>query len=366
MYRVSKPLFGVYVHWPYCLSKCPYCDFFSQAERAINEEEILKGYQRDILFFARLKKSYLPITSLFFGGGTPSLMSPQSVEKVLTTLQDWFAFDEMPEITMEANPDAINLEKMQAFRAAGVNRLSMGIQALNEADLRFLGRRHTVETALMRLEEAKQIFPKVNADFIYARPHQTPDAWKTELTQILNLNLTHYSLYQLTIEENTPFYRKQVTVPDEETARTFYLMTNKMMEKASLPPYEISNYAQEGFQCVHNLTYWRGYDYLGIGPAAHGRLGLTATENPRSVTAWIKQKPMCTQLTRQEKTEEKILMGLRLMQEGFPVSLLNSKGIETAVRFGWGQVKNGLFFPSEEGTLVLNRLILTVLPEERM
>lgn len=362
MFRVSKPLFGVYVHWPYCLSKCPYCDFFSQAGGFMNEDEILKGYQRDILFFARLKKSYLPITSVFFGGGTPSLMSPQSVAKVLTVLQDRFAFDEMPEITIEANPDAINLEKMQAFRAAGVNRLSMGVQALNEIDLRFLGRRHTVETALMRLEEAKQIFPKMNADFIYARPHQTFDAWKTELTQILNLNLTHYSLYQLTIEENTPFYRKQVEVPDEETARTFYLMTNKMMREAACPPYEISNYAKAGFECVHNLTYWRGYDYLGIGPAAHGRLGLTATENPRSVGVWIKQKPICTQLTRQEKTEEKILTGLRLMQEGFPVSRLNPKGIETAVRFGWGHVKDGLFYPNEEGSLVLNRLILTILP----
>ena len=363
MYRVSKPLFGVYVHWPYCLSKCPYCDFFSQAGKAMNEEEILKGYQRDILFFARLKKSYLPITSVFFGGGTPSLMSPQSVAKVLTMLQDRFAFDEMPEITIEANPDAIHLEKMQAFRALGVNRLSMGIQALNETDLRFLGRRHTVETALMRLEEAKQLFPKVNADFNYARSHQTLDAWKKELTQILNLNLTHYSLYQLTIEENTPFYRKQVTVPDEETARTFYLMTNKMMREAACPPYEISNYAKAGLECLHNLTYWRGADYLGIGPAAHGRLGLTATENPRSVDTWIKQLPICTQLTQQEKTAEKILTGLRLMQEGFPVSLLNPKGIETAVRVGWGQVKDGLFYPSEEGSLVLNRLILTVLPE---
>ena len=365
MYRLSKPLFGVYVHWPYCLSKCPYCDFFSQVNRSMDENEILKCYQRDILFFARLKKSYPPITSLFFGGGTPSLMSAETVAKVLMTLQDWFAFDEKPEMTIEANPDAINREKMQAFRAAGINRLSMGIQALNEADLRFLGRRHTVETALIRLEEAKQIFPKVNADFIYARPHQTPAAWKKELMQILSLNLTHYSLYQLTIEENTPFYRKQVEVPDEETARTFYLMTNKIMRQADCPPYEISNYAQEGYQCVHNLTYWYGYDYLGIGPAAQGRIGLTATENPRSVAAWIKQAPVCVSLTKQEKTEEKILTGLRLMQEGFPASLLSSKGIDTAIRYGWGFLKDGLFYPTEEGTLVLNRLILTVLPDEK-
>lgn len=365
MYRLSKPLFGVYIHWPYCLSKCPYCDFFSQVDNAIDENEILNGYQRDILFFARLKKSYLPITSVFFGGGTPSLMSPESVAKILTMLQDWFDFDSAPEITIEANPDAVNFEKMQVFQSVGVNRLSMGIQALNEADLRFLGRRHTVETALMRLKEAKQIFSKVNADFIYARPGQTPDMWHKELTQILNLNLTHYSLYQLTIEENTPFYRQQIEVPDEETARTFYLMTNDMMRKAACPPYEISNYAQEGFQCVHNLTYWRGYDYLGIGPASHGRLGLTATENPRSVSAWLNALPVCTLLTRQEKMEEKILMGLRLIQEGFPVSLLNPQGVETAVRYGWGNVKDDLFYPSEEGLPVLNRLILTVIPNEK-
>lgn len=355
--------FGVYVHWPYCLSKCPYCDFYSLPDSSVNEKELLHFYKRDILFFRKKKKKFLPVTSVFFGGGTSSLMSSGLLAEILMLLKTHFEFAPSVEITIEANPDAIDAKKMERFADLGVNRLSLGVQALSESALRFLGRRHTVKTALKQLKTAGRIFPCVNADFIYARPGQTVKMWLEELKNIVSLSLLHYSLYQLGIEKNTPFYRRQIQLPDEETARGLYLATNAFMAEAGYPAYEVSNYAAKGYECLHNLTYWRNGNYLGIGPAAHGRIDFLATENPRSVQKWMQQNPVCVNLTPEEKTAERVLMGLRLLKEGFPVSLLDLKGVESAIRFGWGTVRKNLFYPSAEGAVVLNQLILTVLPK---
>lgn len=325
---------------------------------------MLAAYQRDILFFKQKQPDMPPVTSLFFGGGTPSLMPVDFLSDLLRLLKKEFVFDDSVEITMEANPDAIDAKKMIDFNRLGINRLSIGVQALLPNALKQLGRRHTLETAYDCINAAKKVFDKVNADFIYARPNQTIADWQNELNGILDLNLSHYSLYQLTIEENTPFGRQNVSVPDEEEAAEFYIVTNQIMRDAGLAPYEISNYAADENRCLHNLTYWRGADYLGIGPAAHGRLGLMATSNQRAINKWLETPPLCEKLTPYEKLEERIIMGLRLMREGFPADLLNPQGLRQAVLNKWGQIKEGLFYPTESGFLALNRLILMLLPEE--
>ncbi len=356
----SHPLFGLYIHWPYCLSKCPYCDFASTVCRQIDEAALLNGYKRDILIFKEKLNENPVVTSIFFGGGTPSLMSLSMCESVLNTIYNEFNVASDVEISLEANPDAIKLEKMKGFKSLGVNRLSIGVQSLNESDLRFLGRRHTLKRALTCIDEATHVFENINMDLIYARPNQTLAAWETELNKALSLKLPHYSLYQLTIEENTPFGRQKQSIPDEDTAVALYRLTESLMNAASISGYEVSNYARSGYECRHNLTYWRGYDYLGIGPAAQGRIHLWETINPRTVSAWLQSPPTCTLLTPAERAEERIIMGLRLKKEGFPCDKLDSEGVQRAISYGWATVKDNLFYPTEEGILLLNQLILLV------
>ena len=356
----SKTLFGLYVHWPYCLSKCPYCDFASQVPTQIHENNLLEAYKRDLRDSIYMQKR--PLTSLFFGGGTPSLMSPQMLENLLTTIQTYYTFDPHIEITMEANPDAITPEKMKAFADLGVTRLSLGVQALNEPDLRFLGRRHTLQTALARIAQAQKYFKRLNIDLIYARPNQTPKAWAAELKQALCLGPTHYSLYQLTIEENTPFARRKINTPPDKTARALYLTTEEIMEAAGMGSYEVSNYAKAGHESIHNLTYWLGGDYIGIGPAAHGRLGLTATQNLPQPDKWMAKSMIKTPLSAQERFEEKVLMGLRLTKHPFSTKGLSLSGINEALKKGWITQNADTITPTTEGILMLNQLILLVLP----
>ena len=359
----QKPLFGLYLHWPYCLSKCPYCDFFSHPCQAPNEDILLAGYLRDLKQMANLTTNRR-LTSIFFGGGTPSLMSPAFMEKIMHSITTIFTLSDDIEITLEANPDAITKEKMTAFKNLGINRLSIGVQALNDTDLQFLGRRHSVQTALNRIEEAKNIFPRINMDLIYARPNQTIKAWETELQTALSLGLSHYSLYQLTIEENTVFGQKNISPADEKTAEQLYRLTDSIMNEAGIPSYEVSNYARRGEESRHNLTYWTGGDYIGIGPAAHGRLGLIATKSEHSVDKWLKQGIMSEQLTPDEKFEEQVLMGLRLTHTPFPTKRLSPKGIQKARQLGWiTQSDDGsTITPTLNGTLMLNELIVMVLP----
>lgn len=361
MKSTKNPL-SLYIHWPFCLSKCPYCDFASIPCPTPDEDALIKGYRRDLaLFAAREETTNRNITTVFFGGGTPSLMSPHLLENLLSEVQRYWSLSPDCEITMEANPDAITRRKMQAFRARGVNRLSLGVQALNPTDLAFLGRRHTVKTALDRLTDATAVFPAVNMDLIYARPHQTPDAWTAELHQALVLNLTHYSLYQLTIESDTPFGRSGVRPAGDDRAATLYRLTDAIMTAAGKPAYEVSNYACPGAECRHNLTYWRGGDYMGIGPAAHGRLGLTATQNPRRWTDWLTCGPACTPLTPAEKKTERLLMGLRLRQEWFPAAGLNPQRVQALVHRGLLDRSPAGIRPTQAGTLVLDSVILDLM-----
>lgn len=349
--------FGIYIHWPFCLSKCPYCDFASTACKNADETLLLQGYLRDL---KALDKS--PVSSIFFGGGTPSMMSPEMVQTIIDTIDKDFGLSSKAEISMEANPEAITRAKMQDFKSAGVNRLSLGVQALNQADLKFLGRIHSLNTAIERIAQMRQVFDNCSIDLIYARPNQTTDDWEKELTQVLSFDVPHISLYQLTVEQGTAFDRRGVEVPDDEQARALYLKTFEMMEKAQIPLYEVSNFARSGFECRHNLLYWQGDDYAGIGPAAHGRLGLTATENPANVGTWLKQGTLKTLLTAQERQEEKIMMGLRL-RRGMTAKGIESQKIDAAVLKGWlfYDARNGWIAPTMEGLLMLNQLVLMLI-----
>lgn len=344
--------FGIYIHWPFCLSKCPYCDFFSMPVNKWDESLLEAAYIRDL---KRLPVQ--TVTSVFFGGGTPSLMSARLINRLITVIRDTFPVAPDMEISLEANPDAIDKPKMEALRAVGVNRLSMGIQALNAADLKFLGRRHSLETAYRRIEEMKTLFSNFSFDLIYARPGQTLQAWQKELKEALSFHPPHLSLYQLTIEEETPFFRRGMETLDDETARTLYEWTLDAMAAAGCPFYEVSNFAKPGFACRHNLLYWEGDDYAGIGPAAHGRLGLVATENPRDLATWLKGETITTLLSPKERQEEKIMMGLRL-KTGISDQGLSLSAIQKAVEKGWLTHEDGRIFPTREGLIMLNQLIL--------
>lgn len=349
-------LFGVYIHWPYCLSKCPYCDFASTAGARVDEDVLARRYLRELEELPRRR-----ITSVFFGGGTPSLMSVGLVRALVERMAPDFAPD--VEITMEANPDAIDLPKMRALRDIGVNRLSLGVQALDDAALKRLGRRHSAATAMRQADNALRTFGRVNLDLIYARRGQTLPAWEDELNRALALGAPHYALYQLTIEPDTPFGRRGVQAASDAVARDMYLMTDAAMARAGRPAYEVSNYAACGDECRHNMTYWLGADYAGIGPAACGRIGWRATQNPAGVSDWLAGRSEQAPLTKTERATEKILMGLRLRRHGYPARGLNPAGVDRAVRNRWLTLRRGRAYPTAAGILMLNRLILEVLPD---
>ena len=350
----ERKLLGLYIHWPYCISKCPYCDFASTVCKTPCEKDLLKSYQRDMDFFQEKR----PLTSIFFGGGTPSLMSLSFLENLMKSLSNHYTFAPDIEISLEANPDTIDKKKLKGFQQLGINRISIGIQSLSDKDLKFLGRTHTATRAIACIHEAQEIFKNISMDLIYARPHQSLKAWEKELSQALQFQLPHYSLYQLTIEENTPFERKGLKTASDMQARRLYQLTDDIMNTAGKPAYEVSNYAQKGFECRHNMTYWLGADYIGIGPAAHGRLGLTATQNARSVSLWAQTKPILEQLTPQERALEKLLMGLRLRRHAFPLNQLNAHKVQKAIQKGrLTQTPKGII-PTQNGILMLNQLIL--------
>lgn len=349
---------GIYIHWPFCLSKCPYCDFKSTPTTKIKEELLLKGYTRDILYFKKHFENLTQIKSIFFGGGTPSLMSAQMLENIMNTLHKHFQISTKAEISLEANPDAIDLNKMQQFKQLGINRLSIGVQALDEKALKFLGRRHSLKTALERIEEAKTVFNNINADFIYARPNQKLKDWENELLNILKLNLPHYSLYQLIIEEGTPFYKQGLNPISDTQANKLYKLTEEIMQTHNRPAYEISNYAKKGFECKHNLLYWKTKNYIGIGPAAHGRINLIATENAPTINEWLIKAPNYTQLSKKEKKLEELLMHIRLVNKGFPTSKVNPLKLVKAQKKGWIYIKNKHLFTTQKGRIMLNQLIL--------
>jgi len=321
--------FGVYIHWPFCLSKCPYCDFNSHVRHvAIDETRYVAAFAAEIAATAA-RAPGRTVSTIFFGGGTPSLMQPQTVAAILDTVARHWRLAPDVEITLEANPSSVEATRFRGYRAAGVNRVSLGVQSLDDAVLKQLGRLHTVREALDAVAIARGIFERYSFDLIYARPGQTVAAWRAELARAIAEAAEHLSLYQLTIEPETPFAALhaggKLVLPDDDLGRDLYDLTLDHCASAGLPAYEVSNHARPGAECRHNLVYWRYGEYAGIGPGAHGRLVVDgarrATATEKRPEAWLMRVEALGHgvtiddlLSRDEQADEFLLMGLRLTE----------------------------------------------------
>jgi len=325
---------ALYIHWPFCLAKCPYCDFNSHVRDRVDHEAWRDALLADMRREAEVASGE-PLTSIFFGGGTPSLMPPALVARLLEEAERLWGFDPEIEITLEGNPSSVEAANYAALADAGINRASLGLQALDDATLRFLGRLHDAAEGLAALDVAQRHFARVSFDLIYARPGQTPDQWHAELTRALALGTGHLSLYQLTIEPGTRFetmVRKGDFVPlDDDAAGDLFDLTRAVSEVAGLPTYEISNHARPGEESRHNLAYWRYQDYCGIGPGAHGRRGGVATTRHRKPENWLAAVALrgdgiaeSRSLPGSEQAAEAMLMGLRL-REGIDLAALSTR-----------------------------------------
>ncbi|MFT4161756.1 radical SAM family heme chaperone HemW [Shinella sp.] len=342
---LSDPGFGIYVHWPFCAAKCPYCDFNSHVRhQPVDQPRFVQAFLKEMATMRRLTGSR-SVTSIFMGGGTPSLMAPETVDAILNGISRHWHVPDGIEITMEANPSSVEAERFRGYRAAGVNRVSLGVQALNDRDLKFLGRLHDVADALKAIRLARDIFPRMSFDLIYARPNQTVEEWDRELKEAVSYAVDHLSLYQLTIEEGTPFYglhkAGKLVVPDGEHSAVLYEATQEITEREGMPAYEVSNHARPGSESRHNLTYWRYGDYVGIGPGAHGRLttggAKIATATERRPEGWLELVEaeghgMVDQevLEYEAQADELLLMGLRL-REGVDLArwqTLSGRGLD--------------------------------------
>ncbi len=372
--------FGIYVHWPFCAAKCPYCDFNSHVRhKPLDQQVFQQAYGRELEYFAALT-SDRKVSSIFFGGGTPSLMNVSTVEKILEDIAGHWAIDTDVEITLEANPSSVEVERFRGYRSAGVNRVSLGVQSLHDEQLRFLGRLHNVDEAKRAITLAREIFERMSFDLIYARPHQKPEDWIKELNRALELAADHMSLYQLTIEQGTRFFelheKGKLEMPDGELSAELYEATQMVMNAQSMPAYEISNHAAKGAESQHNLTYWRYHDYLGIGPGAHGRLSFggakiaTAGEpNPEKwwQTVMVEGHAMVVndKLTSQEMADEFLVMGLRLAEgislaryEAFGATPLNLRNRDFLIRQGFLEsLANGNLRATLDGFLVIDAIV---------
>jgi oxygen-independent coproporphyrinogen-3 oxidase len=372
--------FGIYVHWPFCAAKCPYCDFNSHVRSQFDETAWIGGIVRELQYVAELQCPVRPeVETIFFGGGTPSLMQGRAVAAVLDTIARLWRMSPAAEITLESNPASADAQRFREYRSAGVNRLSLGVQALNDADLKALGRLHSADEAKAALRFGTEIFPRVSFDLIYARPQQTADAWREELTEALSFGSEHLSLYQLTIEPATPFATLArsgaLVVPDDDAAASLYELTQELTDAAGLPAYEISNHAREGAECCHNLLYWRYGDYAGVGPGAHGRLTLDgrriATSSERLPERWQSLVGAqghglteYTDVSTEAAAREHLLMALRL-REGLDLAAyetrwgaaLDRERIALLESDGLLSQRLGRLSATARGTLVLNSLI---------
>jgi len=367
---------ALYIHWPFCLSKCPYCDFNSHVRPEIPQKRFISALRRELAWeAARLGSRRLG--SIFFGGGTPSLMAPDGVAALIADARRYFAPADDLEITLEANPTSVELDRLAAFREAGVNRISMGVQSLEADALRLLGRQHDAASAIRALTLAREIFPRVSFDLIYARPEQTIAAWQAELCLALELASDHLSLYQLTIEPGTVFegqYRRgEFVLPEGDLAAALYEATQESAAQYGLLPYEVSNYAQTGAESRHNLAYWRYSDYAGIGPGAHGRLTLgdklIATRRHRAPEIWADRVERLGHgstteetLPPSEKAREMLLMGLRL-SEGIDLGRFAARTGQTLLQ---SVDKAVLEAAIEAGYLEQSAHVLKTLPEGRI
>ncbi len=321
--------FGLYLHWPFCASKCPYCDFNSHVVASVDQAAWRDAYLSELRRAAAETEGRV-LSSVFFGGGTPSLVEPDLVAAILDEVRRLWPWANDLEVTLEANPNSVDSGRFQGYSAAGVNRISMGIQALNDTDLRRLGRLHSVADARRAFDIARDCFSRVSFDLIYARQHQALDDWRRELTEAAAMAVDHLSLYQLTIEDGTAFGARHAAgglkgLPADDIAADMYELTQEVLDTAGMPAYEVSNHARDGAESRHNLIYWRYGDYIGIGPGAHGRLTLAgqrfATEAPRSPQMWLDsvrrrgngELPRAA-LSGQDCATEYILMALRLRE----------------------------------------------------
>jgi oxygen-independent coproporphyrinogen-3 oxidase len=375
--------FGVYVHWPFCAAKCPYCDFNSHVRTAIDESGWVDRILAELDWVAQHQTEKPVVETIFFGGGTPSLMEGRSVGRVLQKIAALWPMGNDVEITLEANPASADAARFADYRAAGVNRVSLGVQALNDPDLKKLGRLHDVAEAKAALKMAMTQFDRVSLDLIYARPDQSEAQWRSELKEALSFGTDHLSLYQLTIEPETPYAllhkSGQLQIPDDDLAAGLYEATQELTEAAGLPAYEISNHARPGQESRHNLIYWRYGDYAGVGPGAHGRLSL---RNARTATAAIKLPERwrdtvgkqghgfaeLTPVAPQEAAREHLLMNLRLA-EGLDLAAYEKRwgtrpdAAKIAALAGQGfLIQNGeTLRATPAGRLLLNRVIEEIL-----
>lgn len=376
--------FGIYVHWPFCEAKCPYCDFNSHVVREIDQLRWLRAYLSEIERYGE-ELSGRVVSSIFFGGGTPSLMDPDVVAGVIDKIKATWPVANDLEITLEANPSSVEAGRFQAYRDAGVSRISMGVQALNNDDLRRLGRIHTIEEAQTAFQIARNTFENVSFDLIYARQGQTPAAWRHELKEALTLAVDHLSLYQLTIEQGTAFgdrYNagKLRDLPDDDDAAEMYEITQDVCGTQGLSAYEVSNHAKLGSECRHNLIYWRYGDYVGIGPGAHGRvtLGETrhATEAYRQPNAWLEAAERGTgdklreRLSSEDEATELMLMGMRLSEgvsicryEALAKRPLKPSALAELTELGMVLTSDQRLVATQKGRFVLNSVLSKLLEE---
>ena len=380
--------FGLYLHWPYCESKCPYCDFNSHVAERIDSARWISAYRQEIERVAALTSNEV-LSTIFIGGGTPSLMPSEIVSAIIDTAKrSWRCANEL-EVSMEANPGSVEIGRFRAYREAGVNRISLGIQSLDDLHLKLLGRKHTSADAVKAIGIAQETFERINLDLIYGRQHQSPAEWRDELKKALSFQTGHLSLYQLTIEDGTVFSKRLAAgqllgLPDEDKAVAFFESTQELCDDAGLTAYEVSNHGRPGEECRHNLIYWNGKSYAGIGPGAHGRLGQgsrrLATEAVRNPLSWLKAVERlgsgdctATPLDAQEQSTEAILMGLRLTA-GIPLADLHSLGIDTD---GWQSMKrmiqdgflrecHSALSTTKKGRLLLNAVIKELLSDLRL
>lgn len=376
--------FGLYIHWPFCEAKCPYCDFNSHVSRKIDQRAWRDAYLSELKRTASETQGRI-LNAVFFGGGTPSLMDPDVVADVINAIKSHWPTGNDLEITLEANPSSVEAGRFAAYRDAGISRVSMGIQALNDADLRRLGRIHTAKEALTAFDVARNAFERVSFDLIYGRQNQTSDAWTTELEQALNLAIDHISLYQLTIEQGTAFGDRYARgglqgLPDEDLGADLYTLTQNICNEMGMPGYEVSNHARDGAQSRHNLIYWRYGDYIGIGPGAHGRVTIDgnrlATECFSNPKLWLEkstdgttEKPRSL-LDLSEQAIEFLLMGLRLKEGIDPKRFAQIAGrplcdekIDHLCEIGMINATDDRIIVTNQGFSVLNAVIENLIPD---
>lgn len=379
--------FGLYLHWPFCQSKCPYCDFNSHVAAKVDQSRWLTAFVAEIDRIGALTGGRI-LNTVFFGGGTPSLMDPALVQGILDRIRSTWTLANDVEITLEANPGSVEAARFAGYAKAGVNRVSLGIQSLDAGDLRRLGRMHSVDEALAAITIAQSTFDRVSFDLIYARQDQSLSAWRDELSRAIDLGTSHLSLYQLTVEDGTVFDQMHAKnllrgLPDEDLAADMFELTQEVTAAAGLPAYEVSNHARPGDESRHNLIYWRMGDYAGIGPGAHGRLTLgnrrVATESERMPTAWLEktlttpgQAERVETLPAEDRANEYLMFALRL-KEGASLSRyaalagadLPQAALAEVIELGLVSVSGDLITTTETGAMMLNAVLRALLADRR-